>query len=232
MSEFGRRVCLLFGFALLVFCGLLTALHTVGTDAALYERLQLEAGVLDTAGIDHAELRMLDRSMAAYLRGDATLLAVPARGGGEGSPITPLFNEREMTHMEDCMRLFVLLRRAMLGTLIFGVGLVALGLALRARPAEVRLMAWLAPLIVLIPLAAFAVWAVADFNAAFTFFHHVLFTNDLWLLDPRTDLLIRICPASMFMNMGLRIAAAGLACAVGLPAAVSALILLKEKLLK
>ena len=46
-----------------------------------------------------------------------------------------------------------------------------------------------------------------DFNRAFIAFHHLFFTNDLWLLDPRTDLLIRICPQSMFMGMAVRIGA-------------------------
>ena len=58
----------------------------------------------------------------------------------------------------------------------------------------------------LIPLGAFALWAATDFDSAFTFFHHLLFTNDLWLLNPETDLLIRICPQEMFMQMGIRIA--------------------------
>ena len=42
----------------------------------------------------------------------------------------------------------------------------------------------------------------------------MLFDNDLWLLDERTDLLIRICPEEMFAAMGLRIAlSSGLAMA-------------------
>ena len=61
----------------------------------------------------------------------------------------------------------------------------------------------LAPLALLVPLGAFAIWAAADFSGAFTFFHHLLFTNDLWLLDPQTDLLIRICPSSMFATDGI-----------------------------
>jgi len=71
---------------------------------------------------------------------------------------------------------------------------------------KARRCAWLAPLVLLAPLGAFALWAAVDFDGAFTFFHRLLFTNDLWLLDPRTDLLIRICPQSMFAAMGLRIA--------------------------
>ena len=73
------------------------------------------------------------------------------------------------------------------------------------------------PLILLIPLGAFALWAIVDFDSAFTFFHRLLFTNDLWLLDPRTDLLIRICPESMFMAMGLRVGLWSLAALIAVP---------------
>jgi integral membrane protein (TIGR01906 family) len=81
-----------------------------------------------------------------------------------------------------------------------------------------RRCAWLSPLILLVPLGAFAIWAAVDFDGAFTFFHRLLFTNDLWLLDPRTDLLIRICPESMFAAMGLRIALLGLGGMAGVTA--------------
>ena len=65
---------------------------------------------------------------------------------------------------------------------------------------------WIGSLILIVPLGVFALWAAIDFNSAFNFFHRILFTNDLWLLNPETDLLIRICPSSMFESMGLRIA--------------------------
>ena len=60
----------------------------------------------------------------------------------------------------------------------------------------------------LIWVAAFglaALWALADFNGAFTAFHHMLFTNDLWLLDPATDRMIRMFPEPFFIDIAARI---------------------------
>ena len=34
----------------------------------------------------------------------------------------------------------------------------------------------------------------------FILFHKLVFTNDLWLLDPRTDLLIRLMPIEFFIS--------------------------------
>ena len=97
----------------------------------------------------------------------------------------------------------------------------------RARSGSLTL--WLASALILLPLAAFALWAAADFNSAFDFFHKLLFTNDLWLLDPETDLLIRICPASMFAGLGLRIGAWTAGILLGVPALMTMLMKLYER---
>ncbi len=181
------------GMFLLYFAALLAIVHVVGTDAGLYHRLQMEAGILPEAGISEEELISLDGSLADYLAGDSSAL--------DASP----FNERERTHMADCYDLFVLLRRVLLicGALAAALLLLAgirFGCRNYARGALFGALAFLGAILLL------GLWGAIDFDSLFTAFHHLLFTNDLWLLDPRTDLLIRICPQSMFMNMALRIA--------------------------
>ena len=54
-------------------------------------------------------------------------------------------------------------------------------------------------------IALLAIWAIADFDAFWTCFHEVLFTNDLWLLDPRVDLMINLFPADFFFALVMRI---------------------------
>ena len=49
------------------------------------------------------------------------------------------------------------------------------------------------------------VFACLNFNLFFTKFHEVLFTNDLWLLDPNTDYIICLLPEQLFMTYGIRI---------------------------
>ena len=180
------------GMFFLYFAILLAAFHNVGTDDALYHELQMRAGILPEAGISEEELIALDADLAGYLAGDASAL--------DGSP----FNERELTHMKDCFDLFVLLRRVLVAAGIAAAALLAgsalLGYKLGSRAALTGALALLGLIAIL------GIWGIVDFDSLFTAFHHLLFTNDLWLLDPRTDLLIRICPQSMFMSMALRIA--------------------------
>lgn len=45
-------------------------------------------------------------------------------------------------------------------------------------------------------------FALIDFNSFWTAFHHVFFPmNDLWLLDPRTDILIMMVPEKFFFDL-------------------------------
>ena len=152
----------------------------------------MRADILPEAGISEEELIALDGDLAAYLAGDASAL--------DDSP----FNERELTHMADCFDLFVLLRRVLLAAGIAAAVLLA-GAALLGH--QVAASAALTGALALLGLIAIVgIWGIVDFDSLFTAFHHMLFTNDLWLLDPRTDLLIRICPQSMFMFMAVKIA--------------------------
>jgi len=222
----GFAACLL-GFALCILFGLLAAVHVVGTDPELYRELQMQAGILPEAGVSEADLIRLDEALSQCLRGSEKALYLSCEVFGT---VQPAFNAKELIHMEDCRQLFILLRAAIRTSAVAGSLLLTLGcILLGSDRRKLRRAAWLAPLLIAVPLGLFAAWAVTDFNSAFNFFHEILFTNDLWLLNARTDLLIRICPASMFMAMGARIGLMGLAWAVFIPALATACTAVKKE---
>lgn len=199
----------------------------VGLDEQLYFKLQMRENVPQTAGISEADLMLLDERLSLCLDGAQSWNKNPETGGVLSVSVhgaqQPAFNDREITHMQDCQRLFSILE---------GVN-IALAVTWLIMEIAARVYIWLHGLkdesnwslriywigsgIILAPLAVLAVWAAVDFDSAFTFFHKILFTNDLWLLDPRTDLLINICPQSMFMSMGLRIALPAFGILLGTP---------------
>lgn len=45
----------------------------------------------------------------------------------------------------------------------------------------------------------------SDFTNAFITFHHIFFTNDLWILDPSVDMLVNIVPEGFFFDTASRI---------------------------
>ena len=192
------------------------AVLEIGTNETLYFELQTRAGLPESAGISAEALEKLDVHLASCLRGreDWNVEWLNPEGGPlrvvvDGAE-QDAFNAREIAHMEDCQRLFDLLRTLRLGFAVAAALLVLLSLILewKEKPARAVGVAplWIGSLILTVPLTIFGIWAAVDFSSAFNFFHRILFTNDLWLLNPETDLLIRICPSSMFESMGLRIA--------------------------
>ena len=51
--------------------------------------------------------------------------------------------------------------------------------------------------------AAVGIFAATRFRSMFEAFHRLFFGNDLWLLNPAEDALIRVMPEKFFMNMAL-----------------------------
>ena len=184
---------------------LMLAVYGVASDDDLYFQLQME-------------VRILDKRLA-----DGLFVPVNADASFDNREIEvfgkqqPPFNERELEHLYDCRRLISSIQPGVLYVLLLATGALLLFCGGRGRRSGRLHAAWLALALLLLPLMAFGVWAAIDFDAAFTFFHYLLFTNDLWLLDPATDLLIRICPQSMFAEMGLRIARRAAFMLLGVP---------------
>ena len=120
----------------------------------------------------------------------------------------PTFQAHEQLHMADVRGIFRLLY------VLAPLGIpAALGLWLMRRRGSLRVcfhVCW--ELLALVLLLG--VWGAADFDSLFVLFHRIAFTNDLWLLDPRTDLMIQLMPTSFFIEYAAVIAGFFLAAAV------------------
>ena len=210
------------GWLMLFFALFMGAIGSTAFDPGLYFKYQLEADVLDYAGISEEDLLLLDVHLADFLSGKKSNGDFVLEVFGQEQNA---FNAREIQHLADCRRLL-----APVSAQWFGVFLAIAGIALILPGKQGRRAApWIASAIILAPIAFLGVWAAIDFNSAFHFFHKILFTNDLWLLNPATDLLIRICPASMFAGMGLRIAVKAALVLLGLPLIVTLICHLSER---
>lgn len=218
-------LAVLLGMVGLILAFIFYTVYWIGTDVELYGELQRKAGVLVTSGVSEEDLAVLDQALADCLNGENATLGLQVEVFGK---MQKAFNEREITHMQDCQGLFRMLIAACQYAFFFGGILLIVGWILVWNRRKVRIACWIAPLVILIPLGAFAVWAIIDFNAAFTFFHTILFDNDYWLLDEKTDLLIRLCPESMFRRMGIRIAILSALSMFALPTAVSIVTSMRE----
>ncbi len=173
------------------------------SDYGWYEKEYAKYEVLDDLEMEMEDAMYVTEEMLAYLRGNREDLAVDTVVDGEEREF---FNDREKAHMVDVQNLFIgglWIRRIAL--LIFVSSVVAI---IKMKADWKRLL----PKSFLIGLGAFigitagvGLLFMSDFNKYFTMFHEIFFDNDLWLLDPRTDLLIRMLPEGFFLDMVVRI---------------------------
>ena len=202
------------GLMAFVAAGLLTGLEIVFLDANRYTALMDALNVYPDVGIAREEQVLVNGDLAAYLAGRRDTLdrSVTLRGQAVDSP----FNQREKAHMADVRRLFQAGLKARAAAA--GVGLALLGAALLLGRRRVRRQGVLLALCLMTAagvVAAPLLWR-ADFNALFIRFHQLIFANDLWLLNPATDALIRMLPEPFFEGMA---AQGGLAAVIGALAA-------------
>lgn len=118
------------------------------------------------------------------------------------------FNERETLHMIDVKNLyqFALSLRFWSGVLLV-VSIVTLIYMKRKEIVHELSVAYAkTALCFLCFVAMLGIWAQVDFTSLWESFHRLFFDNDLWLLNPRTDLMINMFPEAFFFHMVLRIA--------------------------
>lgn len=126
-------------------------------------------------------------AMIVYLQGDTDDL-----------PDT-LFTERERLHMVDVQGLFAGARALATWLAWGGLALCAAAwLAGGRRALGKGLLIGLAVFLAFI--ACMGLWALIDFTGWFTAMHELVFTNDLWLLDPAESALINMLPETFFSS--------------------------------
>lgn len=121
----------------------------------------------------------------------------------------PTFQAHEQAHMVDVRNLF----RMAMGAAVLGVpAIIALWLGRKRGFLGVY---WRTAVGFLGLITLLVVWGAMDFGSLFVLFHRVAFTNNLWILNPATDLMIQLMPTAFFIDYAARIGLLFAALAVG-----------------
>lgn len=187
------------GAVLLVLATAVACIEGVAFDRGFYEREYAKLNTAQYVGVDSETLNEATDVLLGYLQGDVDSLDMQAEVSGAQREY---YNTREKDHMADVATLnqnavFFMQLAYPLGALLV---LVACILCKR-RIYMVLKSCFYSIVGVLAFFGVLAVWAGFDFNSFWITFHHVFFTNDLWLLDPATSLLIRMYEQQFFFDM-------------------------------
>ena len=111
-----------------------------------------------------------------------------------------IMRDLEISHMVDVKNLYTYLRVAAVTSLIIAVSLSYMMYKVdRKELYKTYKSIYLGPLLFVLFVGGYL---IIDFNAAFTAFHQIFFTNDDWLLYS-TDVLIILLPQNFWMVSGI-----------------------------
>jgi integral membrane protein (TIGR01906 family) len=179
---------------------LLTNIEVATFDLSFFEKKYTEYNIMDETGIDKENLMKVTEGLLDYLKDKRQDIIMFTEVNGE---VEQVFEEREILHMKDVKDLFdkgYRLRNIFLFTSIISMAYMVL--FQRKQLGKTFLISAIWPLVLMIILA---ILMYIDFYKYFTYFHEIFFTNDLWLLNPKTDILIQMLPLEFFNSIAYKI---------------------------
>lgn len=196
---------------------LLGSIYGVAQDRGFYAWEYERLGTYEYVGMSEEDLGRATEALLEYMReADADkalgILNVNAVVHGVSRQV---FNEKEMTHMADVRDLYQrgsVLCRIFAGVLAGVVCFLIFYLWRRGRDGGYKRGLrwvlrgfWIGSGLGLGVLGVLVCYAALDFSGFWTALHEMVFTNDLWLLDPREDILIQMMQGDLFFDMVVRI---------------------------
>lgn len=179
-------------------------LDVIAFDRNFYKQEYAKLQVAESIPMSEEDLEKTTDVLLGYLQGKYETLEVTAEVAGQERQV---FNEREIAHMVDVKALYEGARTvAILGGILFAAMVVA-GIAIYRRkflPLFSKSFLWAGGIFLAI-IVVILLLAVVDFSSFWTTFHKIFFRNQLWILDPSTDILIMMVPSQFFFDLVTKI---------------------------
>ena len=179
------------------------------TSPLLYEYGFSRNHVSESTGIASEELREVAQDFIVYFSSSEQFLDIDVAIFGVRRP---LLNERELIHMRDVKGLVRGVAQVRTITLVLLAIYVIAGFAIARKGFAMVLARRLRAVgLATVPgLLVVGLLLAVAFPVLFRLFHLVSFSNPFWLLDPRTDYLVRLFPYRFFFEATMLVALATL----------------------
>lgn len=179
---------------------LTSTIRFVANEGRVYRYAIDEFGATQRTGIARAELLRASAELRQFFNSDQETVNIKVQQNGRE---ISLFNAKEIAHLEDVKSRFDLMNRAQELSVFYVLGFIT-ALVLWAREFSARALALRTAASCLVALglvAAAGALGAMGFSSAWEGFHELIFSNDFWLLDPRTDRLIQIFPEAFWQDI-------------------------------
>ncbi len=152
--------------------------------------------------LSDADIKLIANELMRYISGGVEFLETKVT---INCLMTDFYSIRSKIHMADVRNIIVTLKKVNYISII--ICIFSLFKVINNKDIKKKLKkAYInCMLLIFVLLTALLIYASLNFDNFFIHFHKILFTNDLWLLDPDVDYIICLLPEKIFMVYGLRI---------------------------
>lgn len=201
-----RKNKILFGisFFCLIISLLLTIIDLNCFDQSFYQKEYVQNNTSEETGMNEEDLWDTTLVLFDYLHDARDDLSVQHEVNGT---VREIFDSREKAHMVDAKNLY-------LNTIVVRNVLAIVGSILFVVSVLLNKNNWITSMyigykrslgLLFVIILAILIYAAIDFNSFWIQFHYLFFTNDLFFLDPNTEILINMVPEQFFFDLVIRI---------------------------
>lgn len=181
----------------------LTSVDVNCFNLSFYQKEYEELHTAESIGMSQEELLKATSVLLDYTRDKRSDMMVMATIHDEEREV---FNERETLHMEDVKKLYLNAMKVRNLFIVAEMGLVVGLILMKKMKMDVFWETFkTAAASLLFVMLFFILFALIDFDSFWRSFHEIFFTNDLWLLDPKVDIMIKMVPLQFFYDLVMRI---------------------------
>lgn len=177
---------------------------------SFYKNEYKKLNVAEYIGISEEDLNKTTDVLLGYIKGENKTLDIECRINGITRSV---FNDREKAHMQDVKNLYdgaIVVRNV--SFVIFVLSFIYIG-----RSKELFIGYKYSLSLVGLIIAFLLLFCLMDFEGFWLGFHHLFFPfNDLYILDPRYDILVMMVPEGFFFDLYVLIVASTSVMLVGL----------------
>ena len=191
---------------LIIIAVLFTSLQICINQRNWYYESYVKYGTAKETQISDEEMTEAIFRLIDYMEGRADSIQLSVTENGQ---TVEMYNRQEIDHMVDVRALYQAWRAVRTYGGILAVIIIAVCMATLQKGERIGMLCrgfLIAAAVFGAVLIVLGIWVAVDFNSFWTEFHHLFFTNDLWLMDYRTCRMIRICPLQLFNDIVVRFA--------------------------
>lgn len=179
---------------------LLLSIEIASFQMDFFEKKYEEYNISKRTGLSDKDLLEVTEALLDYLKGEREDIILYKNINGIKKMV---FEERELLHLRDVK---VLYRKGFtIKNTTLLLSLISLFYFIVYRKNKFHMYLFISSILPMIIMIVFSILINTDFYKYFVYFHEILFTNDLWQLNPNTDILIKMYPLNFFYSIAKNI---------------------------